>query len=76
MSLLEAAQRVFLTLRDMREKPPNLARAKIARMTLAVKQNVAPRPIAVALARLWPPEPGQGGFTRSCGATLDNALCR
>jgi hypothetical protein len=64
MCVFEAAQRVLLALRDVLEKAADVARAKVARMTLAVKNDVASGPIGVAFARLRPPESAQRSRTK------------
>jgi hypothetical protein len=48
----------------MLEKPGNRADAQVARMTFAVKQDVAPAPRGIPLARLRPTEPAQSSRTK------------
>src|SRR5947209_7887676 len=62
--LFETAQGIFLALSDMLEKPANLADAQVARMTFAVKQDVAPAPLGIPLPRLRPTEPAQSSRTK------------
>jgi hypothetical protein len=46
------------------EKPSDVARAEVARMLFAVKDDVASRPLSVAFARLGPPESCLGRFAK------------
>src|SRR5437868_4864620 len=67
----EGSDRTLFGLSDGLQELADLGQAQLPRMTLAVEQDEAARPIRTALAEVWLPELCQGGLAHA----IEQARC-